>query len=117
MASSILFSEDPTSSRILINVILHFGDWHGEPPLGNQVYSERVLTSRVPLLLRGNLGRTAGIELYTFGISPRGQKRRWRNGRFWRKPTIYRCHSKIVTGASRPLRSFQKRESLRCGPH
>jgi hypothetical protein len=44
-------------------VILHFGDWHGEPPLVSQVYSERVLTSRVPLLLRGKLGRTAGIEL------------------------------------------------------
>ena len=29
-------------------MILHFGDWHGEPPLVSQVYSERVLTSRVP---------------------------------------------------------------------
>jgi hypothetical protein len=37
-------------------VILHFGDWHGEPPLVSQVYSERVLTSRVPLLLQGKLG-------------------------------------------------------------
>jgi hypothetical protein len=44
-------------------VILHFGDWHGEPPLVSQVYSERVLTSRVPLLLRGKLGQTAEIEL------------------------------------------------------
>ena len=50
-------------------MILHFGDWHGEPPLVSQVYSERVLTSRVPLLLRGKLRRTAGIELYIFGIS------------------------------------------------
>jgi len=64
-------------------VILHFGDWHGEPPLVSQVYSELVLTSRVPLLLRGKLGRTAGIELYIFGISARGQKRRWRKVRFW----------------------------------
>ena len=30
MASSMLFSEDPTSSRNLINVILHFGPWHGD---------------------------------------------------------------------------------------
>jgi hypothetical protein len=54
-------------------VILHFGDWHGEPPLVSQVYSERVLASRVPLLLRGKLGRTTGIELYTFGVSARRQ--------------------------------------------
>jgi hypothetical protein len=56
-------------------VILHFGDWHGEPPLVSLVYSERVLTSRVPLLLRGKLGRTAGIELYIFGMSARGHSR------------------------------------------
>jgi hypothetical protein len=55
-------------------VILHFGDWHGEPPLVSQVYSERVLAYRVPLLLRGKLGRTAGIELYIFGISAGGLK-------------------------------------------
>jgi hypothetical protein len=41
-------------------VILRFGDWHGEPPLVSQVYSERVLTSLVPLILRGKLGRTQG---------------------------------------------------------
>ena len=29
-------------------MFLHFGDWHGEPPLVSQAYSERVLTSRVP---------------------------------------------------------------------
>ena len=41
-------------------MILHFGDWHGEPPLVSWVYSERVLTSRVPLLLRGSRGRPQG---------------------------------------------------------
>ena len=45
-------------------MILYFGDWHGDPPLVSEIYSEQVLTSRVPLLLRGKLGRTAGIELY-----------------------------------------------------
>jgi len=40
-------------------VILHFG-WHCEPPLVSWVYSERVLTSRVPLLLRGSRGRPQG---------------------------------------------------------
>jgi hypothetical protein len=52
-------------------VILHFGYWHGEPPLVSQVYSERVLTSRVPLLLRGKPERTAGIERYTFRMFAR----------------------------------------------
>ena len=55
-------------------MILHFGNWHGELPLVSQVYSERVLPSRVPLLLRGKLWRTAGIELYIFGISANGVK-------------------------------------------
>jgi len=55
-------------------VILHFGEGHGEPPLVNQVYSERVLNSRVPLPLRGKLGDQAGIELYIFGICARVQK-------------------------------------------
>ena len=41
-------------------MILHFGDWHGEPPLVSWVYSERVLTSRVPLLLRGSRGGPQG---------------------------------------------------------
>ena len=54
----------------------------------SQVYSERVLTSRVPLLLRG--GGPAGIELYIVGISARGQKRRWRKARFWRKAAAHR---------------------------
>ena len=53
-------------------MILYFGDWHGEPPLVSQIYSERVLTSRVPLLLRGKLARITGIELYIFGMSARG---------------------------------------------
>jgi len=53
-------------------VILHFRSWHGEPPLVTQVYSERVLTFQVPLLPRGKLERTAGIELYTFRMSAPG---------------------------------------------
>jgi hypothetical protein len=81
-------------------VILHFGDWHGEPPLVSQVYSERVLTFRVPLLVRGKLGRSAGTELYIFGILARGQKRRWWKARFWRKAA---SHTRAAARVSVPL--------------
>ena len=57
-------------------MILHFGDWHGEPPLVSQVYSERVLTSRVPLLLRGSWGGPQGSNS-TSSEFPKGSKRRW----------------------------------------
>ena len=89
-------------------MILHFGDWHGEPPLVSQVYSKRVLAYRVPLLLRGKLGRTAGIELYIFGISEGvksadggrsgfGTSRTWRDVRV---ESVMRSKADIVGGAS-----------------
>ena len=56
-------------------MILYFGDWHGDPPLVSEIYSEQVLTSRVPLLLRGKLARITGIEVYIFGMSARAHQR------------------------------------------
>jgi hypothetical protein len=84
-------------------VILHFGDWHAEPPLVSQVHSERVLTYRVPLLLRGKLGRTPQGSNSTSSEFPQGVKSAdgGRSG----------------SGAKRTFRRYAGFMTFACGPN